>query len=95
MKVRDRIAVRQGDVDGDGFDEIVYGSCTIDHDGKGLYSTGLRHGDALHISVMDPDSSGMQVWMVDEQTSENGGIASHFQDAATGKIFWEDFRYRR
>jgi rhamnogalacturonan endolyase len=85
-------SLRQGDVDGDGFDEIVYGSCTIDQDGKGLYTTGLRHGDALHMSVMDPTGSGMQVWMVDEQSSENGGIASHFQDAATGKIFWEDMK---
>ena len=81
--------VRQGDVDGDGFDEIVYGSMTIDHDGKGLYSTGLRHGDALHLSVMDPTRPGMQVWMVDEQTSENGGICSHFQDAKDGTIIWE------
>ena len=81
--------VRQGDVDGDGFDEIVYGSMTVDHDGKGLYSTGLRHGDALHLSVMDPTRPGMQVWMVDEQTSENGGICSHFQDAKDGTIIWE------
>jgi len=28
------------DVDGDGFDEIVYGSMTVDHDGQGLCSTG-------------------------------------------------------
>jgi rhamnogalacturonan endolyase len=83
-------SLRQGDVDGDGFDEIVYGSCTIDHDGKGLYSTGLRHGDALHMSVMDPTGTGMQVWMVDEQVSENNGIGAHFQDAATGKILWTD-----
>lgn len=36
-----------GDVDGDGRDEIVYGPCAIDHDGSGLYSTGLGHGDAM------------------------------------------------
>jgi MYXO-CTERM domain-containing protein len=77
-------------VDGDGFDEIVYGSATIDHDGKGLYSTGLRHGDALHFGDLDPNRPGLEVWMVDEQTSENGGIASHFQDAKDGTIIWED-----
>ncbi len=38
------------DVDGDGCDEIIYGSCTIDHDGTGLYSTRLGHGDAMHIT---------------------------------------------
>jgi hypothetical protein len=77
-------------VDGDGFDEIVYGSATIDHDGQGLYSTGLRHGDALHMSDLDPDRPGLEVWMADEQSSENGGIRSHFQDATDGTILWED-----
>jgi rhamnogalacturonan endolyase len=83
-------SLRQGDVDGDGFDEIVYGSMTVDQDGQGLYSTGLRHGDALHLSDLDPNRPGLEVWMVDEQTSENGGIASHFQDAKDGTIIWED-----
>jgi rhamnogalacturonan endolyase len=83
-------SLRQGDVDGDGFDEIVYGSMTVDQDGQGLYSTGLRHGDALHFGDLDPNRPGLEVWMVDEQTSENGGIASHFQDAKDGTIIWED-----
>ena len=43
--------LRVGDVDGDGCDEIVYGSCTIDHNGTGLYSTGLGHGDAIHLTL--------------------------------------------
>ena len=42
-----------GDLDGDGKDEIIYGACAIGHDGKGLYSTGLGHGDALHLSDME------------------------------------------
>jgi rhamnogalacturonan endolyase len=83
-------SLRQGDVDGDGFDEIVYGSATIDHDGQGLYSTGLRHGDALHFTDIDPTRPGLEVFMVDEQTSENGGIAAHYQDAKDGTIIWED-----
>lgn len=41
------------DVDGDGCDEIVYGACVIDHDGKTLYRTGLGHGDAIHLSDLD------------------------------------------
>ena len=36
------------DFDGDGCDEICVGAMTVDHDGKGLFTTGLRHGDALH-----------------------------------------------
>jgi rhamnogalacturonan endolyase len=87
-------SLRQGDVDGDGFDEIVYGAMTVDHDGQGLYTTGLRHGDALHLAAMDPTRGGLQVWQVHEETGAppngNGGIAASFRDAATGKILWSD-----
>jgi len=74
--------LRVGDVDGDGFDEIVYGSCTIDHDGKGLYSTNLKHGDAMHLTVMDPRREGLQVW----DCHENKKDGSTYRDAATGEI---------
>ena len=36
-----------GDVDGDGKDEIVYGHMAVDEDGRGLYTTGIGHGDAF------------------------------------------------
>lgn len=77
--------LRVGDVDDDGMDEIVYGQCTIDHDGKGLYSTGLGHGDALHMTQFAPDMSGMQVW----GCHENRRDGSTFRDAKTGKIIWQ------
>ncbi len=38
-----------GDIDDDGKDEVLYGACVIDHNGKGLYSTKIRHGDAMHL----------------------------------------------
>jgi rhamnogalacturonan endolyase len=50
-----------GDVDQDGKDEIVYGSCCINDNGVGLYTTGLRHGDSMHLSDLDPDRPG-PVW---------------------------------
>jgi rhamnogalacturonan endolyase len=74
------------DVDGDGRDEIVYGACAIDHDGKGLYSTGLGHGDAMHLSDIDPDRPGLEVFSIHERPSHPYG-ASLF-DAATGKVVW-------
>jgi rhamnogalacturonan endolyase len=75
-----------GDVDGDGCDEIVYGACCIDHDGTGLYSTGWGHGDALHLSDMDPDRPGLEVWAVHETASSAG--AGEFRDARTGELIW-------
>lgn len=74
------------DVDGDGKDEIVYGACVIDHDGKGLYSTGRGHGDALHVSDMDPDRPGLEVWMIHERPGPNSG--GDFRDARTGELLW-------
>lgn len=73
------------DVDNDGKDEIVYGSMTLDDDGTGLYSTGLGHGDALHVSDMDPDHPGLEVFM----PHESGSNGVSFREARTGKIIWQ------
>ncbi|GAB6011467.1 rhamnogalacturonan lyase [Viscerimonas tarda] len=77
--------LRVGDVDGDGCDEIIYGSCAIDNDGKGLYTTGLRHGDAMHLTVFDPTRKGLQVW----DCHENKKDGSTFRDAATGEVLFQ------
>lgn len=74
--------LRVGDVDGDGCDEIIYGSCAIDHNGKGLYSTKMGHGDAIHLTQFDPSRKGLQVW----DCHENKRDGSTYRDAATGEI---------
>lgn len=76
------------DVDNDGFDEIIYGSCCIDHDGKGKYTTGLRHGDAVHCGDFDPDRPGYEVWACHEETGTNGGKVATFRDAKTGQVLY-------
>ncbi|AQQ08985.1 Rhamnogalacturonan endolyase YesW precursor [Sedimentisphaera cyanobacteriorum] len=73
------------DVDSDKRDEIIFGSCTIDDDGTGLYSTGLGHGDALHVSDMDPYRPGLEVW----QCHETSASGASYRDAETGEIIWE------
>jgi len=74
------------DVDGDGCDEIVYGACVISHDGKGLYSTGRNHGDALHVGDLDPERPGLEVFQVHEEPSDCS--AADFRDARTGQLLW-------
>ncbi len=59
------------DVDGDGKDEIVYGSAVFDHDGTGLFSTGFNHGDAMHVSRFDPNNPDILVYGVHELGSLN------------------------
>ncbi|MBN2161435.1 MAG: hypothetical protein JXR25_08475 [Pontiellaceae bacterium] len=74
-----------GDVDGDGKDEIVYASMCVDDDGTGLYTTGLGHGDALHMSDMIPSRPGLEVFAV----HEHDGYGSTLRDAGTGEILWQ------
>ena len=69
-------------MDGDGCDEIIYGSCAIDHNGKGRYSTKMGHGDAIHLTHFDPSRKGLQVW----DCHENKRDGSTYRDAATGEI---------
>ncbi|WP_277208011.1 rhamnogalacturonan lyase [Isoptericola croceus] len=90
------------DVDGDGKQEIVYGSATIDHDGSLLYSSfdtlpegsadpgawaGLGHGDAMHVTNIDPSRPGLEIW-----TCHEGGAwapyGSVLRDAATGEVLF-------
>ncbi|NQV33684.1 MAG: rhamnogalacturonan lyase [Phycisphaeraceae bacterium] len=80
------------DVDRDGKDEIVYHAMTIDDNGQGLYSTGFRHGDAMHISDMMPDRPGLEVFTVHENEDntvrfQSPGVAMH--DARTGETLWK------
>lgn len=75
-----------GDVDHDGKDEIIFGAAVIDHNGQGLYSTGLGHGDALHFSDLNPDRPGMEVFNIQERFDDAG---ANFRDARTGEILWK------
>jgi rhamnogalacturonan endolyase len=77
-----------GDVDGDGRDEITYGAAAIDDDGSGLYSTLLGHGDALHMTDMDPTRPGQEVWMVHEEPGSYGPNGVEFRDAKTGALIF-------
>lgn len=73
-----------GDVDQDGKDEIAYGGCVIDDDGTGFYSTGLDHGDAMHMSDMDPARPGLELWRCLEWA--DGQYGAEFRDAGTGEV---------
>lgn len=79
------------DVDEDGRDEIVYQGMVVDDNGEGLHSSGLRHGDSMHVGDLDPGRPGLEIFTV----QENEGNTVRFQtpgaamrDARTGEILW-------
>ncbi|MFI5843935.1 rhamnogalacturonan lyase [Catenuloplanes sp. NPDC051500] len=86
------------DVDADGRQEIVYGSATIDDDGDLLYSSfdtlpdgttvaRLGHGDAMHVTDIDPARPGLEIFTVHEgATSAPYGMA--MRDAKTGEVLF-------
>ena len=76
--------LRVADVDGDGCDEIVYGQMTMDNDGKGLYSTGMYHGDAIHL-LSDVNNEKYYVWGCHENKKDGTSL----RDAATGKVIFQ------
>ena len=74
------------DVDNDGRDEIIYGAAVIDDKGRGLYSTTLGHGDAIHVSDLDPTRTGLEVFSIQERFDDAG---ANFRNARTGEIYWK------
>lgn len=87
------------DVDADGKQELVYGSATIDDDGSLLYSSfdvlpegsadpgatvRLGHGDAMHVTDIDPNRPGLEIWTAHEGAT-SAPYGSVLRDAATGE----------
>lgn len=73
-----------GDVDGDGCDEIIWGSAALDNDGKMLYATGFGHGDAIHLADHDPDRPGLELFQIHEESPYGWDL----HDAATGEVLF-------
>ena len=79
-----------GDVDGDGCDEIIWGSGAVDNDGSLLYSVGFGHGDAIHLGDLDPDRPGYELMDIHEEPYEDKdnkiGYGYDIHDARTGEV---------
>lgn len=77
-----------GDVDSDGKDEVINGSSAINDDGKRLWTYGQGHGDALHMSDMDPDRLGQEIWQCLESEGQYSPYGIRLNDAKTGKMIF-------
>jgi hypothetical protein len=96
------------DVDGDGKHEIVYGAATVDDGGSVLYSSTdvlpegsadpgavvkLGHGDAMHVTDLDPQREGLEIFTV----HENGVRAPYglvMREAEDGDVIFGEYSGR-
>lgn len=76
------------DVDGDGKDELVMGSAVIDDNGTLLYTSGLSHGDAMHVGDFDPNNPGVEIFMCHEESGAGYGIS--LRDGKTGNMLFRE-----
>lgn len=74
------------DADGDGRDEIIYGSLVMDDDGTPLYSNGLGHGDAMQVGDLLPGRPGLESLNVYE--TKTAKYQFTLRDLATGEILF-------
>ncbi|WP_296703794.1 rhamnogalacturonan lyase [Algoriphagus sp.] len=77
------------DVDFDGKDEIVFGAMVVDETGEGLYTTGFRHGDALHVSDLDPTTPDLEVFGIHEIEEGTKGPGVVLFNARNGEVLFE------
>ena len=73
------------DLDGDGLDEVMYGSMAVDDDGIGLWNTRLGHGDANHVGKFLPEREGLQMF----HCLETGKTMVALHDARDGAVIWK------
>lgn len=93
------------DVDGDGKQEIIFGAATIDHDGSLLYSSTdlmpaqsaapvtiakLGHGDAHHVTDIDPDRPGLEIFSVHENAAQ-APYGYVLRKAESGEVIYGDY----
>ena len=72
-----------GDVDGDGFDEIIVGGACLDHDGSVLWRAENGHGDVTALGEFRPDNDGMEYFFIKE---DGQAYDCAILDAKTGKV---------
>jgi hypothetical protein len=79
--------MHSADVDEDGRDEVVLGSCVLDDNGVCLWSVGLGHPDKCFVTDVDPTRPGLEVFYAIEPWHDDGkGVC--LVEAKTGKMIW-------
>jgi outer membrane protein assembly factor BamB len=79
--------IEVSDVDGDGKQEIVFGSACLNSDGSLRWALYLQHPDIISIHDYIPSHPGKEICFIVE-SNMHAGI--YMVDANTGKIIWKN-----
>ncbi len=74
--------IRIGDVDLDGYDEMLEGGYAVDQDGDMLFSAGISHGDRFRVGDINPDRPGLETFAIQQNAGDMLGMILY--DAGTG-----------
>jgi rhamnogalacturonan endolyase len=81
--------VEIADVDGDGRQEVVYGTTCLNWDGTLRWSIYRQHPDIISVQDYDPSRPGLEVFYLVESAMHAG---AYLVDASSGKIIWKNNR---
>jgi len=74
------------DFDGDGKEEMAFGSFLVDDNGKTVWANGLGHADVFYTADIIPERPGLEIAYGYESRQKSNGI--QVADARTGKMIW-------
>ncbi|MDR3218005.1 MAG: SUMF1/EgtB/PvdO family nonheme iron enzyme [Dysgonamonadaceae bacterium] len=81
--------VEIADVDGDGKQEVVYGTTCLNWDGTFRWSIYRKHPDIISIQDYDPALPGLEIFYLVETNMHAG---AYLVEANSGKIIWKNNR---
>ena len=76
------------DVDADGKQEILNGSSVINDNGTAFWTDSKGHGDALHVSDMNPATPELEEWMNHEEQGKYSPYGLRLKNVKTGATLW-------
>lgn len=78
--------IELADVDGDGKQEVFYGTNCLNHDGTLRWSIYRGHADIISVQDYIPDRPGLEVYYLVETKIHAG---AYLVDANTGEVIWK------
>lgn len=74
------------DIDEDGRDELILGSCVLDDNGKGLWTREVGHPDTCYVADIVPSLPGLEIFFGIEPRQKSNAVC--VVEARTGRMLW-------